>query len=146
LPPGPVPLSRKRADISFVPHLFKDRYAVQCAAELSQNTPEENSLIHKPYARDAYRTYRTIGVVSRKAARDDRVEAAPTSDIQKNLYGCGFDLTLSDNSHFTGQLLLLTQNSDAARASTNEWSRTKCPWRSDEDDMRTVTGGGVESE
>jgi hypothetical protein len=64
----------------------------------------------------------------------------------KNLYGCYFDLTLSDNSHFTGQLLLLAQNSDAARAATNQWLRTKHPWRSDEDDIRTVAAGGVESE
>ena len=68
------------------------------------------------------------------------------SNTQKNLYCCYFDLTLSDNSHFTGQILLLARSPYAARASTNEWLRTKRPWHSDEGDMRTVTAGGVESE
>ena len=68
------------------------------------------------------------------------------SNTQKNLYACYFDLTLSDNSHFTGQILLLAQSFYAARASTNEWLRTKRPWRSDQHDIRTVTAGGVESE
>jgi hypothetical protein len=66
------------------------------------------------------------------------------SNIQKNLYGCYFDITLSDSRHFTGRILLLAQSPDAARASTNKWLRTKRPWRSYEDDMRTVTAGGVE--
>ena len=64
------------------------------------------------------------------------------SNTQKNLYACCFDLMLSDNSHFTGQILLLAQSPYAARASTNEWLRTKRPWRSDEHDIRTVTAGG----
>jgi hypothetical protein len=72
--------------------------------------------------------------------------SSQVSNTQKNLYGCYFDLTLSDNSHFTGQILLLARSPDAARASTNEWLRTERPWRSDEDDMRIVTAGGAESE
>ncbi len=68
------------------------------------------------------------------------------SNTQKNLYACYFDLTLSDNSHFTGQILLLARSPYAARAATNEWLRTRRPWRSDENDLRTVTAGGVESE
>ena len=68
------------------------------------------------------------------------------NNTQKTLYACYFDLTLSDNRHFTGQILLLARSPYAARASAKEWLRTKRPWRSDEDDMRAVTAGGVESE
>jgi hypothetical protein len=68
------------------------------------------------------------------------------SNTQKNLYACHFDLTLSDNSHFTGQILLLARSPYVARASTNNWLRTKRPWRSNEDDTRTVRAGGIESE
>jgi len=66
-------------------------------------------------------------------------------NIQKNLYGCCFNLTLSDNSHFTGRILLLERSPDAARIATNKWLRTKRPWRSDDHDKRTARAGGVES-
>jgi hypothetical protein len=71
---------------------------------------------------------------------------AQVSNTQKNLYACYFHLTLSDSSHFTGQILLLARSPYAARACTNEWLRTKRPWRSDAHDIRTMTVGGVESE
>ena len=79
-------------------------------------------------------------------ASTNDIELKLVNNTQKTLYACYFDLTLSDNSHFTGQIFLLARSPDAARASTNEWLRTKRPWRSDEDDMRIMTAGGVESE
>jgi len=95
---------------------------------------------------NSYKTYPDIDL--KAGARGGRIalKAAQMGNIQKNLYGCYFDITLSDNSHFTGQILLLAQSPDAARASTNKWLRTKRPWRSYKDDIRTATAGGVESE
>jgi hypothetical protein len=50
-------------------------------------------------------SYKTCPDIDLKAgARGGRIalKAAQMSNIQKNLYGCYFDITLSDNSHFTG--------------------------------------------